>query len=274
MEKSRVLSLGQYFIFNIDEDPKYKSELCDLQITTEDTGAFNEKGDFYVKEYNCKIKLGERRYVQTRVNPDDCRIRFYNGNKDEPVYLWEEAELSEGKSGYCFDAVKFLKKHDIDFKLCEKDTYTSCRANSDGREVCICPSGKFYATRHLSSWEGPSEYSLEAVFFKKNLILDGDAIRKVWIPEFNYTDELKYICADHTKTEEFILSLYDNPMEMTKEAFKQQLLDNDTLGIIVVYTWDGKRIDLINLEKEAYEKANRMWEERQKKLAKETNEEA
>ena len=68
--------------------------------------------------------------------------------------------------------------------------------------------------------------------------------------------------------------MYDNPMEMTKEAFKQQLLDNDTLGIIVVYTWDGKRIDLINLEKEAYEKANRMWEERQKKSAKETNEEA
>ena len=33
---------------------------------------------------------------------------------------------------------------------------------------------------------------------------------------------------------------------MTKKEFKQQLLMNDTLGQIIIYTWEKVRYDLIS----------------------------
>lgn len=242
MEKLRVVSLGSYFVF------QGNNEFQDLQITTVDNSGFDENHNFYVKDYNCRVKLGKRRYIQTYINPADCKVRFYNGESEPVVYIVEQAELSETAKGYCFDAVKFLNKHNISFELCEDGRYQNIRESSSGYEYKVCPSGSFYAGYTASWWDSADEYSLSAVFFEKQFILDGEPIRKIWIPEYNDTNDLKYINADHTLTEQFILNLYDKPMSLTKEAFKKQLLDNDTLGIIIVYTWDGTRYDLINLK--------------------------
>lgn len=255
MEVLRAVSLGQYFIL-----PDYSAENTGFFITAEKSYGFDEKSEFYSLDYNCKIKLGERRAIQTYINPKTCRIGYFNANTEPSVYILEPAKLSETKTGYCIDAIRFLKEHDISFSLIEKEEYHYRRKNSDGEEREICAAGKFYAGKSAVFWEEPEEYTLEALFFKKQLILDGEPIRKIWIPEYNYTNDIKYICADHTETERFIRQLYETPMEMTKEAFKQQLLANDTLGIIIVYTWDGKRYDLINLQKEAVYEATKTYE--------------
>lgn len=242
MEKLRVESLGGYFVF------EGNNEFQDLQITTMENSGFDENHNFYVKDYNCRIKLGKRRYIQTYINPDDCKIRYYNGSNIPVVYIMEKADLSETKKGFCFDAVKFLNKHQINFELCEDERYMNIRANSTGYEDMVCPNGSFYAGYTSSWWDSGKEYSLEAVFFERQLILDGEAIRKIWIPEYNDTNELKYINADHTLTEQYILQMFDEPVNTSKNNFTKQLLENDTLGIIIVYTWDGKRYDLINLK--------------------------
>lgn len=242
MEKLRVFSLGGCFEFKAD------MELCDFQITTEKNSGFDENNNFYHRDYNCRIKLGKRRYAKTYINPDNCMVRFYNASEEPVVYIMEPAVLTKTATGYSFDALQFLKNHGIEFELCDDDFYYRVKGSSSGYETMICPSGKFYAGYSSSWWDSPSEYSLEAVFFEKQLILDGEAIRKIWLPEYNKTNESKYINADHTMTEKFILGLYDSPMNMTKEEFKQLLLKNDTLGRIIIYTWEKVRDDLISDE--------------------------
>lgn len=240
MKKLRVFSMGSCFEF------RGERELCDFQITTEANCGFDKNNKFYSNDYNCRIKLGKRRYAKTYINPNNCMVRFYNASAEPVVYIMEPALLTKTATGYSFDAVQFLKKHGIEFELCDDDFYESVKGSSSGYETMICPTGKFYAGYFSTWWDAPSEYSLEAVFFEKQLILDGEPIRKIWLPEYNKTNEMKYINANHTLTEQFITGLFDSPISMTKKEFKQQLLMNDTLGQIIIYTWDKVRYDLIS----------------------------
>lgn len=257
LDATLAMAIGNFFEFG--EKDKY----TDFHISVIERGYFDENHNFKVRKDNCKIKLGEKRYIRICIEPENCFVRFYNAEKEPMVYIMEPVKLTETKDGYCFDAVKYLKEHGIDYKLCEKDVYTSRRAYVREQNIRVCREGEYFAGYEKAGWDDPSEYRLTAIFFQKQLILDGEAIREVYIPEFNRTNDRKYIEADHTKTEEFIMSLYDEKLEMTKDEFKQYLLDNDTLGVIIVYTWDGKRYDLINLEREAYLRANEAYKKRE-----------